>query len=171
MEQPPGFADAHNPDYVCRLNKALYGLKQAPCAWFQRLSNFLIQQGFTCSQASTSLFIFHRGACLLYLLVYVDDIIITRNHDPSIHRLIERLKTEFAIKDLGKLSYFLCLEVTYTDDGLILSQTKYAHDILSRVDLLDSKPVGTPLATQDIFSSSNSAFHDPILYRCLVGAL
>lgn len=84
MEQPPGYVDSRNLNYVCRLNKALYGLKQAPRAWFQRLSNFLVHQGFQCSQADTSLFVFHHGSCLLYLLVYVDDIILTGNHEHSI---------------------------------------------------------------------------------------
>ncbi|GKD72673.1 retrovirus-related pol polyprotein from transposon TNT 1-94 [Tanacetum coccineum] len=145
IEQPPGYIDQRYPNHVCRLNKALYALRQAPRAWFQRLSSLLVNQGFQCSQGDTSLFIFHHGSCLLYLLVYVDDIILTRNHEPTVASFINRLKTEFAIKDLGKLIYFLGLEVSYTSDGLFLSQSKYAHDILSRVGLLDSKPVGTPL--------------------------
>ncbi|XP_023741475.3 uncharacterized mitochondrial protein AtMg00810-like [Lactuca sativa] len=158
--------------YVLNLGfKALYGLKQAPRAWFQRLSSFLINQGFMCSQADTSLFIFHRGSCLLYSLVYVDDIILTGNHDQTITRFIACLKNEFAIKDLGRLSYFLGLEVSYTSAGLFLSQSKYAHDILKRANLLDSKPVGTPLATNDVFTTNGQSFHDPTLYRSFVGAL
>jgi len=128
-------------------------------------------QGFKCSQADTSLFVFHHGSYLLYLLVYVDDIILTGNHEPSLKRFIDRLQTEFAIKDLGNLSYFLGLEVSYTSDGLFLSQTKYAHDILTKAGLLDCKPVGTPLSTTDVFSSKGNAFHDPTLYRSLIGAL
>ena len=61
MEQPPGYVDSKHPNHVCRLNKALYGLRQAPRAWFQRLSSLLVAQGFKCSQADTSLFIFHQG--------------------------------------------------------------------------------------------------------------
>ncbi|MFS8015034.1 putative RNA-directed DNA polymerase [Helianthus anomalus] len=171
MEQPPGYVDSQKPDYVCRLDKALYGLKQAPRAWFQRLSQFLIHQGFKCSQADTSLFVFHRGSCLIYLLVYVDDIIITGNNPSSIQNFITRLQSEFAIKDLGKLNYFLGLEVSHTHDGLFLTQTKYARDILTRAGLLDSKPVATPLATNDVFTSKGKPFHDPTLYRSFVGAL
>lgn len=102
MEQPPGYIDPRYPYHVCRLNKALYGRHQAPRAWFQRLSSFLVSQGFKCSQADTSLFIFHRGSSLLYLLVYVDDIILTGNDASSINRFITCLRNEFAIKDLGK---------------------------------------------------------------------
>lgn len=69
------------------------------------------------------------------------------------------------------MSYFLGLEVSYTSDGLFLSQTKYAHDILHRADLLNSKPVGTPLATHDVLMSTGTTFHNPTLYQSLVGAL
>lgn len=105
------------------------------------------------------------------MLVYVDDIILTDSDEPSIQRFVARLKTEFAIKDLGKLSYFLGLQVSYTTDGLFLCQTKYAHDILTRAGLKDVKPAGTPLATNDMFTSQGAPFHDPTLYRSLVGAL
>ncbi|XP_071686855.1 uncharacterized mitochondrial protein AtMg00810-like [Rutidosis leptorrhynchoides] len=171
MEQPPGFIDSKYPTHVCKLNRALYGLKQAPCAWFQRLSTFLIQQRFTCSHADPSLFVFKRNNCLLYLLVYVDDIILTGNHSATIKRFISRLHQEFAIKDLGCLSYFLGLEVTYTTTGLFLSQTKYAHDILTRAKLLDAKPSGIPFATAELFTSTGTKFADPTQYRSLVGAL
>ncbi|KAD0286868.1 hypothetical protein E3N88_44505 [Mikania micrantha] len=171
MEQPPGFLDKHYPDHVCKLQKALYGLKQAPRAWFQRLSTFLSNHGFSCSQADTSLFIFKKDTMLLYLLVYVDDIILTGNDKTFITHFISQLHSEFAIKDLGALTYFLGLEVTHTSSGLFLSQAKYAHDILSRAGLLDTKPVATPLTTSDTFISKGTPFHDPTFYRSLVGAL
>lgn len=107
----------------------------------------------------------------MYLLVYVDDIILTDNHEPSVARFVSSLKHEFAIKDLGKLTYFLGLEVTYTPEGLCLTQSKYAHDTLSRASFLDSKPVGTPLATNDVFITDGTPFHDATLYRSYVGAL
>ncbi|GKF14219.1 putative mitochondrial protein, partial [Tanacetum coccineum] len=78
---------------------------------------------------------------------------------------------EFAIKDLGDLSYFLGLEVSYTNDGLFLSQAKYATDVLTRAALLDSKPVSTPLAANEVFVTGGSLFANPTLYRSLVGAL
>lgn len=82
-----------------------------------------------------------------------------------------RLNQEFSIKDLSDLNYFLGLEVTYTADGLFLCQSKYCKDVLTRVDLLDSKPFPTPLATHDTFTSNGPLFFDPTLYRSLVGAL
>ncbi|KAJ0494958.1 putative RNA-directed DNA polymerase [Helianthus annuus] len=161
MEQPPGFVDSKFPNHVCRLKRALYGLKQAPRAWFQRLSAFLVTLGFQCSLADPSLFVYKTGKELIYLLVYVDDIIITGNNQDVIKTFTECLHKEFKIKDLGKLNYFLGLEVISNSSGLFLSQSKYAYDILSRAGLLDPKPVGTPLNTTDTFSSSGTPFHDP----------
>lgn len=171
MEQPPGYVDSRFPNHVCRLKKALYGLKQAPRAWFHRLSTFLSSSGFACSRADTSLFVYHRGATLLYLLVYVDDIILTGNDSTLIRQFIGRLQATFAIKDLGKLSYFLGLEVAYTDDGLFLSQSKYANDILVRAELVECKPVSTPMVVGQHLTSTGSSFSDPPLFRSLVGAL
>jgi hypothetical protein len=114
------------------LKKALYGLKQARRAWFQRFSSFLTQLSFYCSRADTSLFVFHRKSDIIYLLLYVDDVIITGNNSSLLHSFTCKLHSEFATKDLGSLSYFLGLEATYTTDGLFISQLKYARDILTR---------------------------------------
>ena len=77
MHQPPRYVDSTHPDYVCRLHKSLYGLKQAPKAWFKRFSSHLLHLGFTASMADSSLFIFYSARTIIYLLLYVDDIIFT----------------------------------------------------------------------------------------------
>lgn len=89
------------------LKKTLYGLKQTPRAQFQRLSDILITIGFTCSRSNSSLFIFVKGSSMLYLLVYVDDFILTINTPKLFISFISRLSKECAIKYFGKLSYFL----------------------------------------------------------------
>lgn len=76
-------------------------LKQTPRAWFQRLSSFLDSLGFSCSRADTSLFVFKRGTTLLYLLVYVDDIILIGNNSTIIRNFITHMNCEFSTKDLG----------------------------------------------------------------------
>ncbi|GFP94834.1 uncharacterized mitochondrial protein atmg00810 [Phtheirospermum japonicum] len=107
----------------------------------------------------------------LYLLLYVDDIIVTGN-DLAAHRwFIAVTGDEFAIKDLGSLSYFLGLEVSHTITGLFVSQAKYALDILERADLVEAKPVFTLLAIGESLVNTGPAFKDPTLYRSLVGAL
>jgi hypothetical protein len=77
MSQPPGYSHLQYPNHVCHLKKTLYGLKQAPRAWFSRLSNKLLDFGFQASKLDTSLFIYKSAAYTMYILIYVDDIIIT----------------------------------------------------------------------------------------------
>ena len=75
--QPAGFVDSSRPDMVCRLNKSLYGLKQAPRAWYSWFVTFLLSLGFTEAKSDTSLFIYRHGNVTAYLLLYVDDIVLT----------------------------------------------------------------------------------------------
>ena len=79
MAQPPGYEDPKHSSYVCKLHKSLYGLKQAPRAWFKRFSFHLLHLGFIASVADSSLFMFHTSGTIIYLLLYVDDIIVTGN--------------------------------------------------------------------------------------------
>lgn len=111
MQQPPGFIDSQRPRHVCKLNKAIYGLKQAPRAWFNQLRQFLITLGFRNCKSDTSLFMQNSSTSTTFLLVYVDDIIITGNNSSFITQFIKTLHNRFALKDLGNLSYFLGIEV------------------------------------------------------------
>ena len=150
MEQTPGFAQSNLPNHVCRLHKAIYGLRQAPRAWYHELRKFLISEGFTNSHSDTSLFMLHSPSTVLYLLVYVDDIIITGSSAAHVSAFITALARRFSLKDLGNLSYFLGVEAHSTATGLFLSQRKYIKDLLHRVNMTDAKPVSTPLATTDV---------------------
>jgi Reverse transcriptase (RNA-dependent DNA polymerase) len=121
MHQAPGFIDSLHPHRVCQLRKALYGLKQAPRAWFHKLKNFLLTQQFQCSKSDNSLFIFRSANTIIYLLVYVDDIILTGNVFSAINALLTKLHSQFSIKDLCKLHYFLGIEVTHVGTDLFLT--------------------------------------------------
>ena len=79
MRQPPGFENEVAPHLVCKLDKAIYGLKQAPRAWYSKLSSKLIELGFQASKSDTSLFIYSKQGVTLFMLIYVDDIIVTGN--------------------------------------------------------------------------------------------
>ncbi|KAJ0520890.1 putative RNA-directed DNA polymerase [Helianthus annuus] len=107
----------------------------------------------------------------MYLLVYVDDLILTGNQSTLLTSLIQRLNSEFGIKDLGNLTYFLGLEVTHMDSGIVINQSKYAIDILTRAKMLDAKPTPTPLSTNVSFVSAGTPFSNPTHYRSIVGAL
>ena len=106
MKQPPGLENPDTPHHVCRLDNALYGLKQAPRAWFSRLNSKLYALGFTPSKTDTSLFLFHQSGITIYVLVYVDDIIVTSSSDQAVSTLLRDLNDNFAIKDLGELHFF-----------------------------------------------------------------
>jgi histone deacetylase 1/2 len=110
MAQPPGFHDPDKPEFVCKLRKAIYGLKQTPHAWYHELHNFLHTSGFSNSLADTSLFIFHQNSHLIYLLVYVDDIIVIGDNENVVNKFIHCLAARFSLKDLGPLTYFLGVE-------------------------------------------------------------
>jgi hypothetical protein len=144
MKQPPGFEDSVYPDRICKLDKLLYGLKQAPRAWFARLSTKLVQLGFLASKADISLYLFNKAGLQIYFLIYVDDIIIISSSTAATDRLLGQLRSEFAVKDLGPLSYFLEIEVRRDSDGLTLMQPKYIHDLLERTNMLSASGVPTP---------------------------
>lgn len=147
MSQPPGFVDKDRPHHVCKLRKALYGLKQAPRAWYEELKHTLLAAGFRNSVAYTSLFIYKQDHHHVYILVYVDDIIVTGSDKLLVDRIISNLGTRFSLKDLGDLSYFLGIECTRNNRGLHLMQRKYICDILAKTKMTDAKPVSTPMAT------------------------
>jgi len=111
MQQPPGFIHPEKTHHVCRLRKSIYSLKQAPRAWFQTLQKFLSDYGFVNSTNDSSLFILRTTETVLYILVYVDDIIITGNSSVKVNECVAALAHTFSIEDLGNLHYFLGVEV------------------------------------------------------------
>ncbi|RVX04841.1 Retrovirus-related Pol polyprotein from transposon RE1 [Vitis vinifera] len=144
MAQPPGFLHPNHPNKVCKLKKALYGLKQSPRAWFTKLSSALLSWGFNSSRTDSSMFVHFGRHSTLIVLVYVDDIIVTGSSPVLIQQLIHKLHSLFALRDLGQLSYFLGIEVTYDGGSMHLSQRKYITDLLQRTSMLDSKVAATP---------------------------
>jgi len=117
MLQPPGFVNKTFPDHICRLKKALYGLKQAPRAWYTELQIFLLSLVFVNSTADASLLIHRKPGVTLYLLVYVDHIIVTGSSPAE----VSTLAAHFSLKDLGCLNYFLGVEVIPSTAGIFLS--------------------------------------------------
>jgi hypothetical protein len=163
MKQSSGFLDPSCPHYHCKVDNALYGLQQAPRAWYSCLSHKLQALGFIPSKADTSLFFYIRASVVIYVLVYVDDIIIVSSSSHAVEALLVDLKSEFALKDLGDLHFFLGIEVKKTPDSLLLSQEKYASDLLSRVGMLQCKDVATPLSTSTKLSARGVGDYSALL--------
>lgn len=172
MSQPPGFVSS-NKQQVCKLNKALYGLKQAPRSWFHKLSVALKSLGFLSAKSDTSLFMRFSPTFKIYVLVYVDDIIITGSSSSEISSLISCLNNKLSLKDLGSLHYFLGIEVLNNPDGsLFLSQSKYIQDLLHKANMLESNPQPTPMTSGlKLPATGSTSVQDPIYYRSIVGAL
>jgi hypothetical protein len=110
------------------------------------------------SKANTSLFIYRTKTVTIYLLIYVDDIIITASDPAAITELLQLLNVDFAVKDLGDLHYFLGVEVLKVESSLLLSQRRYILDLLKKTKMHEAKSISSPMAS----SSSLSAFYgDP----------
>jgi len=170
--QPSGFEDSDHPDYVCRLNRSLYGLKQAPRAWYSRFATYLLQLGFVEAKTDTSLFVYHRGSDTVYLLLYVDDIVLTASSAGLLRRTIDALQWEFSMKDLGELHHFLGMHVQRSGGGFLLSQKQYMLEILDRAGMSDCKPCTTPVDTNPKLSAVDGApVADPTDFRSLASVL
>ncbi|RVW60313.1 Retrovirus-related Pol polyprotein from transposon RE2 [Vitis vinifera] len=139
MEQPPGFVAQEESGLVCRLRRSLYGLKQSPRAWFSRFSSVVQEFGMLRS-----------------------------SDQDGIQKLKQHLFTHFQTKDLGKLKYFLGIEIAQSSSGVVLSQRKYALDILEETGMLDCKPVDTPMDPNvKLVPGQGEPLGDPGRYRRL----
>src|SRR3954470_1111904 len=115
MQPPPSVVCP--PGHVCRLRRALYGLKQAPRAWFERFRRSLLAIGFTQSMADYAMFRQTTTTGVVILILYVDDMVITGSDLDAISLLKQHLQSEFEMKNLGSLRYFLGIEVAYSPEG------------------------------------------------------
>jgi transposase InsO family protein len=172
MTQPQGYIDPTHSDYVCKLQKSIYGLKQAPRAWFESFTTQLLHLGFIASSADSSLFIYKDNQVIAYLLLYVDDIVLTSNTPSFLDHLIHQLNSIFDLKDLGSLHYFLGLQITRSSSSLCITQSKYAQDLLTKHNMLDCKPASSPSCPNVRLSvHDGDLLPDPHAYRSMVGAL
>jgi hypothetical protein len=131
IEQPQGFEVEDMKTHVCKLKKALYGLKQASRAWYGRIDSFLTCLGFTKSKADSDLYFKVMNDELMILLLYVDALFLT-GEEKLITECKKKLASEFEMKDLGLMHYFLGLEVWQSPERIFLNQGKYAVEILKR---------------------------------------
>ncbi|GJW39505.1 retrovirus-related pol polyprotein from transposon TNT 1-94 [Tanacetum coccineum] len=159
MTIPQGYSKQLPPNTICKLTKSLYRLKQANRQMFHKLTTFLLTIGFQQSYADTSLFTLSQGSHFTALLLYFDDILLVGNHQRVIN----------SIKDLGPPHYYLGIEILKNAHGLVISQWKYALELLRCGNVLNDKPISTPL---DLIQSLNLTYGehllDPYLYKTLV---
>ncbi|KAE8698982.1 ABC transporter G family member 7 [Hibiscus syriacus] len=173
MQQVPGFEEQSNGVVlVCKLKKALYGLRQAPRNWFLKLRDLLLSLRFKPSRANSSLFIRQEDHEVVYMVVYVDDILITCSSQLEVDRIVHALHEKFSLKDLGQLKYFLGIEVHRSNNGLFLSQKKFITELLHKNQMSSVNSTSTPMATTTKLSKNDGeVLNKPQQYRSAVGAL
>ena len=162
---------------VAKVNKAIYGLKQSPRLWNQNIDNNMQKLHFTKSQLDPCLYIKHKNGETLYVAIFVDDIVIAGTSPGVVTEFKNQLKSIYKCKDLGKLEYFLGMEINIdeTSGNITISQKKYIHDILKRFGLLDCNPKSVPmdpglvlpLSQDPTVGSTNHTYP----YREVVGSL
>jgi hypothetical protein len=171
IEQPQGFEVHPRETHVYRLKKAFYGLKQAPRAWYVGIASYLTRLGFSKSHANPNLLYKVVNNAPLILLLYVDDLFLI-GVNPLIIQCKKELATEFHMKDLGLMHYYLGLEVWQMHGEVFLGQGKYVIKILQKFGKMDCKSMATPMVTY-LRKLRDSDF-DPVdssLYRELIGSL
>ncbi|KAL3524966.1 hypothetical protein ACH5RR_013338 [Cinchona calisaya] len=130
IEQPLGFENKNIPNYVFKLSNALYGLKQVPRTWYERLSGFLIENEFKRGVVDTTLFTKTDSNGLLIVQIYVDDIIFGATNESLCKDFSHLMQEEFEMSMMGKLQFFLGLQVHQTKEGTFITQIKYTKELL-----------------------------------------
>ncbi|KAI0516475.1 hypothetical protein KFK09_009150 [Dendrobium nobile] len=172
MQQPKGFKYSMHPDHVCRFHKAIYGLKQAPRQWYNTFTSHLVSIGFSHSTSDPSLLVFRKLQTKIFILIYVDDILITGNNSDIINTILDQLIHKFAMKQLGEVHSFLGIQIDRTAHSYFLSQKAYATSILQLAQLIDCNPLANPSCSklpQDL--QPDTVLSDPMLYRRITGSL
>ncbi|KAJ9557172.1 LOW QUALITY PROTEIN: hypothetical protein OSB04_011786 [Centaurea solstitialis] len=172
VTQPEGFVDRTKPNHVYILDKALYGLKQAPRAWYDHLSNALLDNGFYKGKIDPTLFIKTEGNDILLVQMYVDDIIFGSTNSNMCTWFSDLMTTRFEMSMLRELSFFLGLQVLQKPDGILINQSKYIGDLLKRFHMDKSSVAKTPMASGTLIGADPKGKHvDQKTYRAIIGSL
>ena len=147
MKQPEGFMVKGKKELVCRLKKSLYGLKQSPRMWYQKFDTYIRGLGFTKRKEDHCVYFKLIGDRVIYLVLYVDDMLFIGNEKEIIQDLKTQLFSKFDMKDLGAANYILGMEIkrVWAKRILWLNQRNYVETILQRFNMQDSKPMKVPI--------------------------
>ncbi|GLU01768.1 hypothetical protein SLE2022_190540 [Rubroshorea leprosula] len=172
VEQPDGYVKKGAEHKVYLLKKALYGLKQAPRAWYGKIDNHLLSLGFEKSIEEATLYVKEKGADLIIVSIYVDDLLVTGSCEAMVRNFKADMMKMFEMNDLGKMSYFLTIEVQQSSQGVFICQRKYATQILNKFAMSNCKAVSTPIVLGTKFTSEDGAAKIELgLYKSMIGSL
>ncbi|GJX99482.1 putative ribonuclease H-like domain-containing protein [Tanacetum coccineum] len=166
VSQPDGFVDPDKPNHVYKLKKALYGLKQAPRAWYDMLSSFLISNDFSKGSVDPTLFIRREGNDLILVQIYVDDIIFAASTPELCDLFAKIMCSKFKMSMMGKISFFLGLQISQSPRGIFINQSKYALESLKKYGYESCDPVDTPMVEKSkLDEDKEGKAVDPSHYR------
>jgi len=145
MEIPKGFKGHFDDNKVFLLKRSLYGLKDSGLVWYQTLDKKLKSMNFESLNSDKCVYKFKSDTCEIILLLYVDDVIVLTNDKQQYLNVVSELSKSFKLKDLGKLSYCLGIQFSQTDNSITMNQSKYINDLLVKFNMVDCKPVVSPM--------------------------
>jgi hypothetical protein len=147
MKQPEGFVVKGKKELVCKLKKSLYGLKQSPRMWYQKFDTYMLGLGFTRRKVDHCVYFKLIGDHLIYLVLYVDDMLLIGNNKEIIQDVKTQLSSKFDMKDLGAANFILGMEIKRDRENmkLWLNQRKYVETILQRFNMQECKPIKVPI--------------------------
>ncbi|GKD11989.1 retrovirus-related pol polyprotein from transposon TNT 1-94, partial [Tanacetum coccineum] len=159
-------------NHVYKLKKALYGLKQAPCAWYNLLSKFLLSQNFSKGTVDPTLFIRRQGKDILLVQIYVDDIIFASTTSELCDQFSKIMCSKFKMSMMGKISFFLGLQILQSPRGIFINWSKYALESLKKYGMESSDPVDTPMVEKSkLDEDKKGKAVDPSHYHGMIGTL
>ncbi|KAL6350396.1 hypothetical protein AAG906_004347 [Vitis piasezkii] len=169
MEQPPSFAEVGKEDLVCKLNKSIYGLKQASRQWYLKFDRIITQNGF--KENAIDIYLRVSGSIYIFLVLYVDDILLASNDFDLLIKIKHMLSTHFDMKDLGEASYALGMKILRdrANEVLKLSQRTYIKKILKRFNMHNCSSTRTPIVKGDKFSKAHMYTPDIVFVVSMLG--
>lgn len=173
VDQPEGFVKKGCEHMVYKLLKALYGLRQSPRIWFERIEAYLLKEGFQQSQSEPTLFFKNKdGGKILIVSVYVDDLLYTGNDELMLTNFKNSMQKEFEMSDLGKMRFFLGIEVLQNSAGIYICQRSYALEIIKRFNMEGSNSVRNPIVPGSKLSKNEAGVKvDETRFKQIVGCL
>lgn len=173
VEQPLGYVKVGQEGKVYKLKKALYGLKQAPRAWNARIDKYFVENGFEKCPYEHALYMkVDANRNFLLVCLYVDDLIFTGNAPTMFKEFKKSMIREFEMTDIGLMSHFLGIEVEQRENGIFISQSGYAKEVLKRFGIESCNPVNTPVESGvELRKSTNGGNVDTTYFKSLVGSL
>ena len=157
---------------MCMLNKALYGLRESPRAWYECLDDYLKSLGFIRSKHDYCLYTLEERDEIIYLIIFVDDLLICCKNRQNLDSIKSILKQRFLMKDLGKISMYLGINIEYDEkkNEMSLDQEKYIESLARKYEIEQAKLYETPME-QNLKLEPAQEINEKLKYRNLIGAL